>query len=279
MSATAFQTQYRNEFIAGFEQRQSLLRSTTTTEANVNGNEAVFLVADSGGATTVTRGPNGTIPARNDNLTQYTATLTEEHDLARKNRFNIVTGQSNQRAIMQQTSMAVVNRKIDSQIITELATGTVTTGSAATGSLSLVMKALTKLGNANVPYDGNIFGVITPAFHAYLMQTKEFASAEYINGKPFEESVDFMKPAFFRWCEVNWLVHPNLTGKGTSSETCFMYHKSAIGHAANTEDMQSLVGYDEEQDYSWARSTIFMAAKKLQNSGIVKMIHDGSAYA
>ena len=36
MADTAFQTQYRQEFIAGFEQRQSLLRDTVTTEAVID---------------------------------------------------------------------------------------------------------------------------------------------------------------------------------------------------------------------------------------------------
>ena len=68
MSDHAFQTQYRNEFIAGFEQTQSLVRNTVTTESQIKGNQAVFLVADSGDATAVTRGLNGLIPARADNL-------------------------------------------------------------------------------------------------------------------------------------------------------------------------------------------------------------------
>jgi len=280
MAGTAFQTQYRDEFIAGFEQRQSLLRGTVTSEANIKGNQAVFLVADSGGATAVTRGPNGLIPSRDDNLNQNTATITEWHDLVRKNRFNIVAGQSNQRAIMQQSTMAVINRKVDAQIITELETASVTTGAAQQGSLSLAMYAKTILGNADVPYDGQIHAVITPAYEAYLMQTKEFASADYVNSKPFEghEGSNPQASTSFRWAGVNWCVHPNLSGKGTSSETCFMYHSSAIGHAAAIESMDSKVGYEEEQDYSWARATIFMGAKLLQNSGVVKMIHDGSAY-
>ena len=48
MSNTAFQTQYRQEFINGFEQRKSLLLPSVTTEAVIKGNQAVFLVADSG---------------------------------------------------------------------------------------------------------------------------------------------------------------------------------------------------------------------------------------
>lgn len=281
MAATAFQIQYRQEFVAGFEQRQSLLRESVTTESVIKGNQATFLVADSGSATAVTRGVNGLIPARADNLTQTTATLAEWHDLVRKTDFNVFASQGNQRAIMQQTSMGVVNRKIDSDILTCLATGTITTGAAATASLSLVMKAKTKLGNAGVPWDSNITAVISPAFEAYLMQIKEFASREYVNGLPTEGADPAWKdrPTMYRWLGVNWIVHPNVSGVGTSSESCFMYHKSAIGHAINTAGLQSLVGYDEEQGYSWARTTVDMGSALLQNSGVVEMVHDGSAYA
>lgn len=274
MADTAFQTQYRTEFIAGFEQRQSLVRSTVTTEAQIKGNQAVFLVADSGSATAVTRGVNGLIPARADNLNQYTATLAEWHDLVRRTSFNIFASQGDGRAIMQQTTQAVLNRKIDQDIITELSTGTNDTGAAQTGSLALAMYAKTILGNNEVPMDGNISALITPAFEAYLMQTKEFASADYVNNKPFESNL-----TMFRWAGVNWIVHPNLSGKGTSAEKCFMYHKDAIGHAADLAGLSTAVGFDEEQDYSFARATGYFGSKLLQNRGVVVINHDGSAYA
>lgn len=91
MAETAFQTQYRDEFISGFEQRQSLVRQSVTTEGEVRGNSIVFLVADSGSASAVTRGVNGLIPARADSLTQNTATLAEWHDLVRRTGFNLAT--------------------------------------------------------------------------------------------------------------------------------------------------------------------------------------------
>jgi hypothetical protein len=274
MADTAFQTQYRQEFIAGFEQNQSLVRSTVTTEAVIKGSSAVFLVADSGGATAVTRGVNGLIPARADNLTQNTCTLAEWHDLVRKTGYNVFASQGDQRAIMQMTTMGVLNRKMDQDIITELNTATNDTGTAATGSLALVMHAVTILGNNEVPMDGNISGLITPAMYAYLMQTKEFASVDYVNNKPFANGM-----TMFRWAGVNWIVHPNLPGKGTSAEKCFVYHRSAIGHAVDTKGLQTPVGYDDEQDYSWARATAFMGSKLLQNDGVVVVNHDGSGFA
>jgi hypothetical protein len=70
MADSAFQIQYRQEFIAQFEQGVSWLRTVCTTEAVIKGNQAMFLVAGSGGATAVTRGLNGNIPPRVDSLTR-----------------------------------------------------------------------------------------------------------------------------------------------------------------------------------------------------------------
>lgn len=274
MASTAYQTQYRQEFIAGFEQRQSLLRAAVTTEANVNGNTAVFLVADSGSAAATTRGVNGLIPARSDNLTQNSCTLAEWHDLVQRTGFNLYASQGDGRRIMQETTMGVLNRKVDSDIITALETGTQDTGTAAKMSLELAMYGLTILGNNAVPLDGNITCVISPAAFAYLMQTKEFTSVDYVNNKPFANALQA-----FRWAAINWIVHPNLSGKGTAAEKCIMFHKSAIGHACDTAAIQTAVGYNDEQDYSFARATAYMGSKLLQNSGVVILNHDGSAFA
>lgn len=83
----------------------------------------------------------------------------------------------------------------------------------------------------------------------------------------------------YRWRNALIVEHPGLPGKGTSSEQSFLYHKTAIGHAMDTAGMQTPVGYDEEQDYSYARASAFMGAKLLQNTGDVVITHDGSAYA
>ena len=85
-------------------------------------------------------------------------------------------------------------------------------------------------------------------------------------------------PMAYRWRNCLIMEHPNLPGKGTSSEKSFLFHKSAIGHAMDTAGLQSPVGYDEEQDYSWARASGNFGSKLLQNQGIVQMLHDGSAY-
>lgn len=281
MSDTAFQTQYRQEFISGFEQRTSLLRDSVTTEVVVKGNQATFLVADSGGAEAVSRGTNGKIPGRSDNLNQYTATLKEWHDVPERTGFNLFASQGDGRRIMQETSMGVINRKIDQDIIDALEQATNDTGSAVKATLKLVLKSKVILGNNKVPNNGLTTAVVTPAFMAYLHMVKEFSNAEYVSKKPLDTGEAGWKdaPGYYNWLGVRWIEHPELPGVGTSAEKCFMYHRSSVGHAAPSDLIQTYADYDKRDDFSWCRCTAYMGGKLLQNSGIVVMNHDGSEFA
>ncbi len=280
MTDTAYQIQYRQEFVKGFEKRQSLLRDTVTTEAVIKGTSAVFLVADTGGAVAHTRGSNGLIPARADNLSQLTCTLAEWHDLVRKTGFNIFASQSDQKRIMQEGTMAVINRKTDKLITGALDAATLTMGAAATASMSLVTKAKAALLNNQVPNDGGITFLVTPAFMGYLEQTPEFTSALYVNNKPLVDGAADWKDSAggkYIWRGCTFIEDPTLTGVGTAAETCYVYHKSAIGHALDMGTMQVPVDYNTEQDYSFSRASVYMGAKLLQNTGVIKITHDGSA--
>jgi len=274
MADTAYQTQYRDEFIAGFEKRSSLARRTCITEADINGNDAIFLVADSGGATAVTRGVNGDIPTRPDNLTQNTATLAEWHDIPERTNFNLFASQGDGKRIMQETSMSVINRKIDKDIHAALDAATVAwDGSAQVATLSLITIAYTKLGNAFALGDAPVYALITPAFRGHMIQLDAFSSADYIDSKPFE---GVNKNLAFAWYGVNWIIDGALDGVGTSSAKCFMYSQNAIGHAMDSERLQTEVGYDAKNDKSWARCSTYMGSKLLQNAGVVEMTHDDS---
>lgn len=284
MAGAAPQTVYRDEFVLGFGQRVSLLKDTTTEELMIKGNQAVFMTVDSSG-TAVTRGVNGLIPAGDNNNTQITATLLEKHDLRRMTGFNIFQSQGRQREIMQLNCMSVINRDIDSVILTELANGTLDTGAAATASMTMISKALATLGNNGVGMDGNIFAVVSPAFLEYISNLPSWASADYVNVKPLTNYPGWnaMDPkkgmglGFWEWKGVKWIVSNQLSGVGTASCTCFMYHRAAIGHAVDTAGIDSMIGTNDEHQYSWARCSLFHGAKLLQNTGIIRMIHDDSA--
>jgi hypothetical protein len=83
---------------------------------------------------------------------------------------------------------------------------------------------------------------------------------------------------FRRWAGFNWIVHPNISGKGTNLELCYAYHRDAIGHAVNTGEMEALAGYHERAGLLLGAHHRFMGSKLLQNKGVVVKTHDGSAY-
>lgn len=254
----------------------SWLRRTTVTEAVIKGNQATFLVAGSGGASAVTRGDNGLIPARTDSNTQLTATLVEWHDLVNKSRFNIFASQGDQRNLMQQTTRKVLNRRIDADIVAQLDTATNTLGAAASMSLSKVAQAVTTLGENEVPVEDEdkMWAVCTPAVRGYLMQIPEFNSADFVEMKFLTGPAKRVT----RWAGFNWIFHPNLTGVGTASEKCYFYHQDAIGSAFDSgEGLNTAIGYNDEQDYSYARASSFTGAKLLQQNGIVQFLHNASA--
>ena len=277
MATTAFNSQiFIQEAIPGFESQSSDLRMTAHTVANIRGTSATFLVADSGSAVATTRGADGLIPARPNSLTQSTATLSEWHDLVRLTDYTVDFGQADQRAVAIRTTNLVINKKIDLDIIAQLDTATnQVSATADLASLSMVASAMRELGENGInPNDSeNLFAVVTPAFYAQLMQIKEFTSSDYVDVKPMSGG---MGQKMKRWFGVNWIQSNLLTGMGTATEKCYIYHRDAIGHAIDSSTLDISVGYNEEQAYHFIRASANMGSKMLQQGGVVQMLHTGN---
>ena len=278
MSETANQTLYRQELVKTFERRQSLLEPRVTTDGIASGSSYIFLVNGSGGASAVTRGVNGKIPSRANDDTQKTITMTEWHDKPQATRFNIFAGQAGarRRAAMQEESIAVLNRKKDDLIITALGSATQYAGATATTlTIDKAMHAVAVILSDNAGLTQNdVTGLLTPAALAYLMQVKEVTSKDYVEMGPLPGM-----PLMIRWAGITWMVHTALPGAGTSSETLFVFHRNSIGLARDVDNMNVSAGYNDEDDYYYARASMFMGSILLQSDGVCKIRHDGSAYA
>lgn len=277
MADTAYQTQYRDEFVAGFEQGASKFMNACVTERVISGNTATFLVADTGGREAVTRSASsGLIPSAVDNLAQVSCTLAEWHDKPRRTKFNIFASQGDGRRILQEGTRKVLNRKIDDLVIAELSAATNDTGTAATLSLGLIAKSIAILGNEDVDVEDedNMFLAVSSAGMAYLAQIPEYMSADYVEVKGFGNSVFKAK----RWAGVNIFQSNRLSGRTTSAEKLLMWHRNSIGWAADTEGMDVDADFNREDAYYWARASIHAGAKLIQNDGVCVINHDGSAY-
>lgn len=268
---TVMATLYANEFTEYYEQKQSLLRGTVTTKGETKGQTFVFII-ESAADIAVERASNGLIPVADDSQSSAIATLKEYHHLARKNNFQIASSSVPQRQSMQRRGVVSINNRTDQMILDELETTAVNTGGAAANSLGLMLLACEKLDEAYVPDDGERYGLLSPKAWAQAMRVTQWASRDYVPDQPFMRYTQWRL-----WNGVKWARHPNLPGTGTNACKCFVYHKSAIGHAINLGEMQTKVGQNEEFDYSWARSSAYMAAKALQTTGIVQLNHDDTA--
>src|SRR5258708_35635072 len=198
----------------------------------MKGRRGMFVVAGSGGETAATRGLNGNTPPRVDSLTQVPATLVEWHDKPQRTEFNIFASQGDGRRIMQSSTVKVLNRKIDQDILGVLSGASSNLGSPQAMTLALATRALAPLDlqDVDTTEEDNMFFVGSPAMRAYLMQIAEFQKAEYVEIKPL------VGPArrFRRWAGFNWIFHPHLPNVGTASEPSFAFHPSAAAPPVNT---------------------------------------------
>lgn len=268
---TVMATIYGKEFVQAYEQKQSLLRGTVTTEGEVKGDNFVFIIEGAADEATE-RGANGLIPYASDDQTSATCTLKEYHHLARKNNFNVYSSSVPQRKSMQNRGVISINNKTDSLILTQLATTTYSAngGSAIAGmAIGNLLEACAILDENKVPDDGERYGLLTPMAWAHAMKITQFSSGDYVPDRPFMRYTQWRT-----WNGVKWCRHPNLSGVTTSSASCFVYHKSAVGHGLNMGEMVTKVGQNDEQDYSWARTSAYQGSKALQVAGVVKLIHN-----
>jgi len=275
MTVQAQVATYRTEYVQAFEARKSDLAALATTkEVMSSGLTATFLVAGSGGASAVTRGQNGLIPYGANANNQITATLVEKHAPFEMTGFDIFASQGDQKKIMRDNSIAVINREIDDTILAELANATQDVGTG-TMTLATIATAVAVLGQNDVPIEeeNNMFGIMSPGAWAYLIQLPTFSSSDYVDMKPLSGPARKM----VRWAGVNWIRSSRVQGLGTANEFLYIWHRNALGYAVNLGEEKITLGYEEKQQVSWTNGTIYHAAKILQNSGIIKITHNSSA--
>jgi hypothetical protein len=218
---------------------------------------------------------NGNIPSTANDDTQMTVAMSEWHDKPQSTRFNIFSGQAGakRRGAMQEESIAVLNRKADDMVISALATSTQYAGASAVALTSgVAMRAVSVVLANNAQLSVNdVTGVLSAAAFGLLVQQQLISSRDYV-----EQSLLPNMPTMFRWAGITWMVHTGLPGAGTSSERLFVFHRAAVGLARDKEAMDVAAGYNDENDYYYARASMFMGAALLQNAGVCSIRHDAT---
>ena len=272
-NVTVTKTQYASEVVALYDRTQSFFRGTVLTKGDVNGESYVFTVGPVADMA-VERGADGDIPNLGDNQTSVTCTLKEYHAKARKNGFHMAVSAVNQRTVMQNQTVASMNKRTDQLIITQLDTSAYNTGAAAAGnSVGFWLEARMILGNNDVPTDdGKLWCAVTPAANEQKARVAQATSRDYVDSR------EFMKPRrVVEWMGIKFFVHTGLPGKTTASATCFLWHEDAVGHGLNMPEGKTAFGYDDEQDRTFSRVSNYQGSKMIQDEGVVEVVHDDTA--
>jgi Phage capsid protein len=129
-----------------------------------------------------------------------------------------------------------------------------------------------------VPNNG-LSMLITPDAEKQLLRVAAFTSADFVTEKPLLTAGGGSEsPAgYYNYLGTKIIVMNGLPGAGTSTAECLLYHRDAVGHACNSDDVQVEADYDKKQDSSWSRTTAYHGALLLQNSGVVRVRHDDTA--
>lgn len=267
--------QYREEWIVAFQRGETPLKSAVTKELMLSGLTAKFALQGSAGRMT-SRGANGLIPSRSRTDTQPTITLVEKHSKETQTGFNVFTAPANLREAMQNAGALTAYREIDYTILDALETATnqYNGGAAVTLTHGKLVDAITDIFERHVSTGDMITCVWTPKAWGRLLTIPEFASEDYVSDKPLiGTGVD--KPKV--WMGAMHMMHSGLPGVGTATASNFIFAKSAVGHAIASGEIQVASGYNDEDDYSFSRHTIYDGATILQQDGVIEVVTDDTA--
>jgi hypothetical protein len=244
------------------------------------GKSAVFDVAALGGRMS-TRGIDGRVPRSNRADAQVTCPIDERVRKEEINDFEAFISQSNERAKINASLMRSVNEEIDWHVITELANATNSySATAAPITLDTAAKAIATLAQNKVPISpSDVTWIVSPMMEAKLQTIQGYVSADYVSSKPLETGGNQFDGTrkIKSWLGAGWIVHPNLPGAGTASCPTYIVHRRAFGLAVPQNRMEYEAGKIPLELSYGAIVGLMMGAKILQNSGVLKFLHNDLA--
>jgi hypothetical protein len=270
-------TKYNDEFKYVYDRKASFLKQTVNSQGVQNGSTVVWDVVGASDAANV-RTRDGLIPVSQLGLSTATGTLEEHFKKFQIDSFDLFRANPNTRTAQATNGVASINKAIDQAIIDQLdaSSNAINSGSAIDfGVKSTFLTWVTSLQNSDVPWDGRVWGAITPNAWAQMETINDFVSIDYNEMKPLVEGAP--PPGVFReWMGVKWIRHTGLTGKGTSAAKCYIYHEDAIGHQISGEPQTHMYYEDEEDRYgTWVK--VIHVSKLILTTGVYRAVHDDTA--
>ena len=100
------------------------------------------------------------------------------------------------------------------------------------------------------------------------MAIAAFASSDYVgNDLPYKAGAGSMRS----WLGVQWMTHTGLQINGGSDRQCYMYHRSAIGHASGAEVTTDITWHGDHAAH-FINHMMSQGAVAIDATGIARII-------
>lgn len=265
---TAFIKQFEREVHEAYQRFGSKLRPTVRTIGNVNGSSAIFQKVGKGAAST--KSAHGMVPVMNLSHTAIEVALQDYYAGDWVDRLDEMKVNIDERQVIANAGAYALGRKTDELIITAMSgvsAGQKIADSNVGMTKDKILAAYELLGAADVPDDGQRFGVVGWKQWSELLKLPEFASADYVGAEdtPWKGTGQ----AKF-WLGTYWFQHSGLPRDGSDIRSCFWYHRNALGHAANS-DIQTDITWHGDRAAHFVNNMMSQGAALIDESGIVSI--------
>lgn len=262
--SASFVKHFEADVHTAYQQQGSKLKNTVRSKNNVKGASTTFQVIGTMAAQTKMR--NQQITPSGVTHTPVECTLTDYYAGEWVDSLDeLKTGHDERKALAAAGAYAL-GRKTDELIIDALKTATQTVGSASEGlTKERILEAFTLLNNNDVPDDSERYALVSPAQWNQLLSIEEFSSANYVG-----ETYPMLTGSESRkWMGIVWIMHTGLP-KTDSTHTCFIYHKTAVGHASG-QDIKTDISWHGDYAAHFVSNMMSQGACLIDNKGVVKM--------
>ena len=260
-----FVKQFEADVHLAYQQMGTKLRSTIRSKSGVVGKSTTFQKIGKGTASTKSR--HGIVPVMNLNHTPVECTLQDYYagdwvDALDELKVNI-----DERRVVASAGAYALGRKTDELIIDAMNTATTYVGDYSTGlTKTLILSAVEKLNEKDVPDDGRRFAVVGVKQWNELLGIAEFSSADYVGSDlPFVTGGEVK-----RWLGITWLMHNGLPLSSSTHRDCFIYHASSVGHACGQE-VKTDISWHGERAAHFISNSMSQGAVLIDADGIVRV--------
>lgn len=261
---TSFIKQFERDVHEAYQRLGSRLRPTVRNSQNVKGSSAVFQRVGRGAA--ATKSTHGMVPVMNLVHSTVECQLADYYAGDWVDKLQELKINHDERLVIANAGAYALGRKTDELILAALATANtnVIADSNVGMTLDKMLDAFERLGTADVPDDGQRFGVVGWKQWSQMLKIDEFASADYVG----PDELPFKGAQAKRWLGTLWMPMSGLPKDANDIRTCYWYHKTSVGHASGS-DVQTDITWHGDRAAHFVNNMMSQGAALIDGSGVV----------